>query len=250
MGFSHSGNDAILKCYTHGIETTVEVIVPSPWFPEAVKMLDKHPELDVGVHLALSSEWEHIKWRPLSKAPSLADADGYFFPMIHRNKNYDKRSLVENSWRIEEVESEFRAQIELAKRKIPRVSHVSGHMGCDRISDSVRALVRKLAREYEIDIEPADVGVKGLRYAGSHRTAEEKVASFVKALDTMQDGETYLFVEHPGLDTPELRAIHHIGYENVAADRQGVTDMWTDSGVRKHIESRGIKLISYRDLKN
>lgn len=33
MGYSHSGNEAILKAYTEGIETSIEVIVPSPWFP-------------------------------------------------------------------------------------------------------------------------------------------------------------------------------------------------------------------------
>jgi chitin disaccharide deacetylase len=34
MGYSHAGNEAILACYTNGIESSVEVIVPSPWFPE------------------------------------------------------------------------------------------------------------------------------------------------------------------------------------------------------------------------
>jgi hypothetical protein len=61
--------------------------------------------------------------------------------------------------------------------------------------------------------------------------------------------QTYLFVDHPGLDGPELRAIHHIGYENVALDRQGVTDTWTDPQIRRLIEAKGIQLISYRDLK-
>ena len=66
MGYSHSGNEAILKCYKQGIETSIEVIVPSPWFPEAVKILAENPAVDVGVHLALSSEWDNVKWRPVS----------------------------------------------------------------------------------------------------------------------------------------------------------------------------------------
>ena len=56
-------------------------------------------------------------------------------------------------------------------------------------------------------------------------------------------------VDHPGLDTPELRAINHIGYDNVAADRQGVTDVWTDPRVKKAIEAKGVQLISYKDLR-
>jgi predicted glycoside hydrolase/deacetylase ChbG (UPF0249 family) len=249
MGFSHAGNEAIRKCYTEGIQTTVEVIVPSPWFPEAAKMLAEHPEVDVGIHLALSSEWDNVKWRPVSEAASLRDGDGYFYPMIFPNKNYPKRSLQENGWRLEDIEKEFRAQIELGKRRLPRVSHLSGHMGCDRLHADVRALTRKLAKEYQVDIHPEELGVRGVAYVGKHATSAEKLDGFLKMLDGLEPGKTYLFVDHPGLDTPELKAIHHVGYENVAADRQGVTDVWTDPRVKKFIEARGIQLIGYKDLK-
>jgi len=69
-------------------------------------------------------------------------------------------------------------------------------------------------------------------------------------LESLEPGKTYLFVDHPGLDSPELRSIHHIGYEDVAMDRQGVTDLWTDPKIKALIEKRGIQLISYADLKN
>ncbi len=65
MGYTHSGNLALIKCYKYGIETSIEVLVPSPWFPEAVKLLKQNPGVDVGIHLDLTSEWENIKWRPL-----------------------------------------------------------------------------------------------------------------------------------------------------------------------------------------
>jgi predicted glycoside hydrolase/deacetylase ChbG (UPF0249 family) len=249
MGFSHSGNEALIRCYREGIETTIEVIAPSPWFPEAVQLLEENPDVDVGVHLALTSEWDNVKWRPLTTATSLRDADGWFYPMIFPNKNYPHRSLSEQKWRLDDIEKEFRAQIELARKRIPRVSHLSGHMGCDRLSPEVAAITRRLAEEYGLDIDPSALGVQPLRLEGPRITAAEKIASFMKALDSLEGGETYLFVEHPGLDTPELRAIHHIGYENVAEDRQGVTDMWTDASIRRHVEKLGIQLIDYRDLK-
>jgi hypothetical protein len=68
-------------------------------------------------------------------------------------------------------------------------------------------------------------------------------------LDSLKSGETYVFVDHPGLDGPELRSIYHIGYENVAEDRQGVTDLYTSAKVKEAIKQRGIQLISYADLK-
>lgn len=248
MGYSHAGNEALIKSYREGIQTSIEVIVPSPWFPEAVKMLEANPNVDVGIHLAITSEWDNVKWRPLSDCPSLRDGDGYFYPMIWPNKNYPGLAVRENSWKIEDIEKEFRAQIELALKKIPRISHISGHMGCTRIDESVNALTKKLAREYKIDIDPEVLGVKGISYDGPHKTLEEKIQNFKKMLDKLENGQTYLFVDHPGLDSPELRAIHHVGYEDVAVDRQGVTSLWTSPEIKDLIKKKKIQLISYRDL--
>jgi predicted glycoside hydrolase/deacetylase ChbG (UPF0249 family) len=249
MGYSHSGNEALIKAYKEGIQTSIEVIVPSPWFPEAVKMLAENPKTDVGIHLAITSEWDNVKWRPLTDCPTLRDPDGYFYQMIWPNKNYPGRALKDNRWKLADIEKEFRAQIEMAIKKIPQISHISGHMGCTNISDSVEMITKKLAREFNIDIDPGEAGVKGFGYDGPHKTGEEKVKSFISALNKLEMGNTYLFVDHPGLDSPELRSIHHIGYEDVAADRQGVTDLWTNPQVREAIKKKGIQLISYKDLR-
>ena len=57
-----------------------------------------------------------------------------------------------------------------------------------------------------------------------------------------------MYVEHPGLDNNELKAVHHIGYENVAAHRQSVTDMFTSDEVKNAIKEKGIQLVSYNDV--
>jgi predicted glycoside hydrolase/deacetylase ChbG (UPF0249 family) len=248
MGYSHSGNEALIKSFKEGIERSIEVIVPSPWFPEAVKLLAQNPSVDVGIHLALSSEWENIKWRPLSDCPSLKDANGYFFPMIFANKDYPGQALSENKFTIADIEKEFRAQIEMAIKRIPRISHISSHMGCTDLNDEVRALTKRLAKEYRIAIDPKDYGVINIGYPGPHNTAAEKINTFLVMLDKMEAGKTYLFVEHPGFDNEELRAVYHIGYEQVAMDRQGVTDMFSNEKIKAAIRAKGIQLISYKDL--
>ena len=249
MGYSHAGNEALIKCFKEGIQTSIEVIVPSPWFPEAVKMLAENPGADVGIHLAITSEWDNVKWRPLTDCPSLRDEDGYFYPMIFPNKNYPNKAIKDHPLKIEEIEKEFRAQIELAMKRIPRISHLSGHMGCTNINEEVKAMTARLAKEYGIDIDPGAFGVLPARYEGPHRTVEEKVDSFIKMIAKLEKGRTYLFVDHPGLESSELRAIHHVGYEDVAADRQGVTDLWTNEKVKAAIRKNGVQLISYKDLK-
>jgi predicted glycoside hydrolase/deacetylase ChbG (UPF0249 family) len=248
MGFSHSANQALIQCHKDGIETTIEVLVPTPWFPEAVAMLAATPTVDVGIHLTLTSEWDLIKWRPIADVPSLRDADGFFHPMVFPNRHYPKRSVAETAWKLEDVEKEFRAQIELGRKRIPRVSHISAHMGCTHLNPQVHALAKKLAREYDLDLFPEELGVKSVGYNAGLATNEQRIDSFIKMLDGLESGKTYLTVEHPGLDGPELRAIHHVGYENVAEHRQGVTDVWTSPRVRQAVAARGIQLIRYKDL--
>ncbi len=248
MGYSHSGNLALIKCYKEGIETSIEVIVSSPWFPEAVKLLHENAGVDVGIHLALTSEWENVKWRPLTDCASIKDSSGYFFPMVFPNKNYPGKSIAENKWTIADIEKEFRAQIELALKKIPRISHLSSHMGCTSLSPEVAALTKKLATEYHIPIEPGIDRDKMVGFDGPHKTTEEKIQSFLTMLNKLQPGKTYVFIEHPGLNDEELKAVYHIGYEDVAADRQGVTDLFTSEKVKAALKQKGIQLISYKDL--
>ena len=76
MGALHSVNTASIDTYQNGIAKSVEVLAVGAWFPEAVKMLKENPGLDVGVHLAITSEWENVKWRPLTDCPSLVDENG------------------------------------------------------------------------------------------------------------------------------------------------------------------------------
>lgn len=249
MGAAHAINEAIIECHKNGIQSSIEVIVPSPWFPEAAKMLKELPDADIGVHLALTSEWDNIKWRPLTDCPSLRDADGYFCPMIQPSRNYPGQALKERAWKLEEIEKEFRAQIELAKKQIPHINHLSGHMGCSGFDEKVREMTRRLAAEYRLDLEFDPQKIRGVSYIGPKKTADEKIASLIKMLESLEQGRTYLFIDHPGIDTPEMRAMHHIGYEDVAADRQGVTTAWTSPKVKEMIKKKGIELIGYGKLR-
>jgi len=249
IGSSHAANVACIQSYREGIMRTVEVMVPCPWFPEAVKMLNENPGLDVGIHLAITSEWQYYKWRPLTYCPSLVDENGYFYPMIWRRDDFPPNTaLREANWKIDEIEQEFRAQIEMALKKIPQVSHISCHMACSNWDDEVNQVYQKLAQEYDLDIVPSDYGVQPVGGFGDASTVDARIEKFIEILENLQAG-TYLFVDHPGLNTPEMQAISHIGYEDVAADRDAVTRVFTSKKVKAVIQKRNIKLIGYADLK-
>ena len=141
IGSSHAANVACIQSYQEGIVRSVELMVPCPWFTEAVRMLNENPGLDVGVHLTLTSEWENMKWRPVSCAPSLVDSNGFFFPMVWQNPNFPPNTSIQKSqWKLGEVEKEMRVQIETALRHVPRVSHMGFHMGVSGLDSSIAAL--------------------------------------------------------------------------------------------------------------
>lgn len=252
MGSSRSANLASIETFRNGIETSIELMVVTPWFPEAAQMLRKNTGIDVGLHLVITSEWDGIKWRPLTNCPSLTDADGYFLPMMGTNKNYPGLAITENQWKLEEIEQEFRAQIEFALKHVPQISHLSGHMGSTGFHPDVTYMVSKLSQEYDLPVMSREVhhklGLSGVSYDGPKKNSAEKEASFIRMLEKLEAGKSYLFVDHPSYDNVEMQGVGHIGYEDVALDRQGVTDTWTSEKVKEAISKNGIELINFITL--
>jgi predicted glycoside hydrolase/deacetylase ChbG (UPF0249 family) len=244
MGVAQSINEACIQAYREGLVRSVEVIVPGAWFLDAVRLLTTHPDLDVGIHLCLTSEWERCKWRPLTEAPSLVDKDGYFFPMTSQRPGFPPDTgFLQAQPKLEEVERELRAQIELALRHLPRISHVSSHMGAPTATPQLRGLTQRLCSEYGLRLDARIGDLRGLR-GWEGRNAADREESLFQLLRTLEPGN-WLLVEHPGLDTPELRAFGHLGYEDVAADRAGVTHALTSPRIKELVAERQIELISY-----
>lgn len=248
IGSCHAANLACIKSYREGIVRTVEIMVPCPWFNEAVKMLKENPGLDVGVHLTLTSEWQYYKWGPVTEAPSLVDKQGHFYPATSQRSSFPPNTgFLDAKPDIGQVEKELRAQIELALQNIANVSHLSCHMGTARSTPQLRALVKRLCEEYKLPVDtPGAKHVPGFA-GGGKATAEQMEATLAKTLENLGPG-LWILVEHPGLDTPEMQTMGHIGYWNVAAHRDGVTRAFTSEKVKSVIRRRGIKLVSYHDI--
>ena len=247
IGFCHTANEACMKVYTDGISKSVEILATAPWFMEAVKLLKTQPKYDVGVHLCLTSEWENLKWRPLTAAATLIDDDGYFPQFIWENKKLKNSAyLLQKHINIVEVEREFRAQIELVKKYLPWASHLSSHMGCTNANADVKALVDRLSVEYKLPIQMPQgiMSVKG--FGGAAKSPEQKEQDLVAILKNLTRG-THFLIEHPGYDSGDMKGVGHEGYENVAYDREGVTRAFTSAAVKKVIADRNIKLMSIKE---
>ena len=212
-------------------------------------MLNENPGLDVGVHLALTSEWTYLKWGPLTDVPSLVDSNGYFYPMVWQQDHFPPNTSIQSAdWKIEEVEKELRAQIEMALKHVPHISHMGGHMGFASLDPEIGELMKKLTKEYGLEINMEKYNVQRMRGWDRDAPYEERIDQFCENLEALKPGY-YIFIDHPALDVPEMQSIGHPGYENVAIDREWVTRVFTSEKVKKVIEDKDIKLISYKDLK-
>lgn len=119
LGGSHSANLAFVELMDLGVVTCGSVMVPGPWFTEVADLARKRPDLDIGVHLTLTSEFPWFRWRPLTGGTSLVDDTGYFWPDIAGARTADP----------EEVHIELRAQILSALDAGIDVTHLDSHMG-------------------------------------------------------------------------------------------------------------------------
>ncbi|MDQ8188384.1 ChbG/HpnK family deacetylase [Pelagicoccus sp. SDUM812002] len=246
LGSSHAANLACLKSIREGIVRSVEIMPPCSWFPEAVTLTQDLPTgCDVGVHLTLTSEWPNVKWRPLTHCPSLTDSQGFLLPLIWPRFPGDQ-CLRNTDWKLDEVETEFRAQIELCQANIPQLNHLSYHMGCNDADPQINSLCQYLADEYSLSLDPFAAGFQNVS-RNPKSDSSDVTSEIINSLKDLAPGK-WILIDHPAFDGPEMRGICEAQGARVASERQGFTDACCSPIVAQLIRERGIELLSYGQI--
>src|SRR5439155_26010757 len=79
LGVAHSENAASFDALDRGAINSGSVMIPTPWVTEVVEYAKRNPDVHLGVHLTLNSEWATYRWggvAPRDETPSLHDTDG------------------------------------------------------------------------------------------------------------------------------------------------------------------------------
>jgi predicted glycoside hydrolase/deacetylase ChbG (UPF0249 family) len=243
-GMSHSVNMALEKLIATGFPVSVSVMFPTPWYQETVDILKRHPEVAVGIHLTLNSEWKNYRWGPVlgrTAVPSLVDANGYFFP--------SSEALHQNHPDLKEVEKELRAQIERARGSGLKIDYVDYHMGTAVHYPEFREITERLAKEYGLGMS---------QYFGEARHDPQysaapaaKTDSLLAMVDRLRPPFN-LVVTHVGIDNAELGALLDMntdgGLPEMSKNRQGELDAITSQRFRDAIKAHNVQLLTYRQL--
>ena len=251
LGMSHAANVAILRAMRQGVVLSTSLMTPCPWAWEAMRLLRENPDLHFGVHLTLVCEGLDYRWGPLAskdRVRSLVDESGCFY-------SYDRIPVLLEQAKLDEVETEFRAQITTVLAAGLKPTHLDWHCLRNGGRDDIFDLTVRLAREYGFAVRAYDepyisqLQQRGLP-ADDHSLLDSyrlelatKPAEYAQLLRDLPAGLSEWAV-HPGLNSEELRAIEPDSWQV----RQTDYDFVMSPEAREIIRQEGIVLLSYQPL--
>ena len=268
VGMCQSTLSAYNDLMDFGLISSAAVMVPCPWFPQTAEYCRLHPEVDMGVHLTLNSEWDGYRWGPISTrnpASGLIDDEGYF---------YRRQPPVQANADVGAAKIEMQAQIDRALASGIDVTHIDSHMGTIAHEKFLANYV-SLAQQYKLPptilFRGDKVGFRsrGLGDALSKQAADlseileasgvplldhevgmrldlpdDRIGHAKQLFESLPVGITHFYL-HAAMDTPELRTIAP-DWQCRVADYHA----FLSPELRNSIREQGIHIIGNRVLRD
>jgi len=257
LAIAHSEDSASFDALDKNAVTSASIIVPGPWLTEVAAYAKAHPDADLGLHLALTSEWRTYRWgsvEPKDRVPSLYDSAGYLWP---------ETLPAINNLKPEEAEREVRAQIERAVAMGIHPTHLDSHMGVLFSSPELFGVYVKLAHEYKLPflavrlpnappqllsaLSDKDIVLDAIVIANPAVHANEWRDFYINAVKNLKPGLTEIIV-HLGHDDAELQAVTVDHPDYGSAWRQRDYDVMTSPEFKKALADNHVILVKWKGL--
>ncbi len=212
FGMYHAINVAVVSSVEEGIARSCSLMVPCPWSQHAMHLLRQRPSIPFGIHLTLICETTRYAWGPVAekeKVPSLLDSRGEFFTSAQIPQ------LLAQA-RPDEVEVEFRRQIDIVADAGLTPTHLDWHCladgGRDEIFDLTAALAENYGLALRVWLEPGRLKMRrrGLPVIDNDFldsfSLDGKASRYGELLRALPIGLNE-WALHPGLGNSEARAI-------------------------------------------
>jgi len=250
FGMSHSVNRAIEEALEKHWVTSASILVPCPWFPEVARWAKAHPDADLGVHLALTSEWTTLRWGPVSSQPrdsSLLDPDGYL-PLLSE--------YVATHAKIPDVETETHAQVDKAKAAGIHLTHLDTHMGAIVTTPDLMKAYVGLGQAYKLPLlldsraealAPGSVLLSQLVQMNRGTPKAQWFDAYKKMLAPLPPG-SYQLIVHLAYNDDEMQGATADHPDWGAEWRQSDLDLVRSAEFQKFLKDQGFVLVAWRDL--
>ncbi len=264
-GMCPEANEAVENLLINHYIQSTSMMAPCPAFEEIAKWYKKHPEMDMGMHLTLTSEWKTYRWGPvadLKTVPGLIDPDGKLW---HEVPDVVKHASAQ------EVKAEIRAQIEKALALGIKPSHMDTHMGTLYGTPEFAKVYFEVAMEYKIPamvLEMTPEVVQHFRSQGypitdelisdagkytmpkldyffsapKGKTYQEKKENFFKLIESLPPGLTEI-IFHPSVESDNLKSI-----TNSWQQRVWEAKMFTDPEMIAFFKKEGIIFTNWKEI--
>jgi chitin disaccharide deacetylase len=251
FGMYQAINAAVLRSIEEWIASSCSLMVPCPGAPDAMRLLRQHPGISFGIHLTLVCDTARCRWGPLTDrklVPSLLDQAGELF-----TPGRVPRLLARA--RLEEVEREFRAQIDAVAGAGLTPTHLDWHCLADGGREDIFGQTVALAAEYGLAVRAwLEPGRHTLRRRGLPVTDHQFLDSFGLGLDgkparyasLLRDLPAGLseWAVHPGPGNQESQALDPDGWRV----RQTDYEFLTSPAARGILQEEGITVIDYSTI--
>jgi hypothetical protein len=250
FGMYDAVNAAVIRSIEDGIASSCSLMAPCPAAPDAMRLLREHRLIPFGVHLTLVCDTPGYRWGPLTakeRVPSLLDEAGELFTPDH------VPALLAQA-RLDEVEREFRAQVDAVTGAGLTPTHLDWHCLADGGRDDIFDVTVALAAEYGLAVrawlEPArrKLRPRGLPavdrdFLDSFRLdTDGKQARYARLLHDLPPGLSEWAV-HPALGDQQSQAIDP-GWRVRRTDYEFLTSPQADT----LLQDEGITVISYQGI--
>ncbi len=265
IGMCQASVKAFEDLHHVGIISSGAVMVPCPWFLAAKNLTTKFPQIDLGVHLTLTSEWSEYRWGPISTrdmVSGMIDQEGYFYASSKEAQDH-----LDPAFAREELAMQISKMC--SDDFLP--SHIDTHMGTVAHPKLMQtyielAITNKLAvMMFRLDEEgwkatglDTDSAIEAVRMVANLEDlgiplfdhirsmpledASNRLEKTKNTFNELQPGLTH-FIIHPAIDTPEIRQITPDWQARV-----GDYEVFRDESLGSFIRRKGIQVLGYRHL--
>lgn len=221
FGYTQGISNGIIYGHKNGIITSTTVLTNIPNIEEDCLKLLEIETIGIGLHLNLTLE------KPLTNGKTIQDTNGYF---------YDRKQLNFEHLNLDEVETEFRAQINQFIKLFKRTpDHFDSHHS---IHDNPRILpiTQKLMQEYTIPARR----LSSVKFVGQFFAKDSTPLHLIKLLKENSNEVIIEIMCHPGFNDEQLE--HKSSYNK---DRQNELETLSSTDVIEYIKKERIELTHY-----